>query len=148
MGGEYLAWKQSGLSQISKLIVSASENMLDKVNVVDCEDKLNRTTAHLQLLLVAQKYCMQAPYFVRTESQPELMEPFMTKVVILEKHLTFWQEKYLISAAPMHCICRLVDPSSSDKINECLKSTRTYLQSDWWKLCSQRCTNLAPHYYY
>ena len=58
MGSEQLACKQSGLSQISKLIVSASENVLDKVNVVDCEDKLNRTTAHLQLLLVAQKYCM------------------------------------------------------------------------------------------
>lgn len=58
MGSEHLACKQSGLSQLSILIVSASENMLDKVNVVDCEDKLNGTIAHLQLLLVAQKYCM------------------------------------------------------------------------------------------
>ena len=56
MGSEHFACKQSVLSKILKLIVSASENILDKVNVVDCEDKLNRTTAHFLLRSMAPKH--------------------------------------------------------------------------------------------
>lgn len=148
MGGEHLAWKQSGLSQILKLIVSASENILDKVNVVDCEDKLNRTTAHLQLLLVAQKYCMlKLPILWELSHSLNWWSHSWPKWSFLKSTRHFDKKNILFQLHPRHCLCRLVDPSSSDKINECLKSTRTYLQSDWWNLCSQRCTNLAPHYY-